>query len=209
MHIHNIFPILLRLLQSETVKQQNTTPSQNTQQLNSPQNHAQQRPTSTVEQQSRTNAQQSKTGTSTHIDTHGSTSTTLKGNPSEANNHLLFIPLPLKSEIFPDAKFYKQVATREEQQQDGQTEQNRLVFGIRAPSAGEIYFLIIQKDNYLSLKCAASKTETVQEIKNSFDNLKKSLAQQGWEDISLSCLHVDNPAVLPGMTPSGFIDLKI
>lgn len=131
-----------------------------------------------------------------------------KENPN-TQSELIFLPLPLKSEIFPDAKFYKQVTGRAKNQEDTSENQHRLVFGLKTPALGELYFLVIQNKNNLSIKCAASRHQTTRILKKSFTDLKDKLEQLGWKKIHCSCIHVKNPGELPGLTPAGFIDLKI
>ncbi len=131
-----------------------------------------------------------------------------KETPNPQNEYI-FLPIPLNSELFPNAKFYKQISAQEDnQQQEGQN-RHRLVFGLNAPSLGEIYFLIVQQEDKLSIRCAAAKASTVKTIKEGFTNFSEKLKEMGWGKIHWSCIHVENPGELPGMPASGFIDLKI
>lgn len=131
---------------------------------------------------------------------------------SGTQNDLTFVPLPLKSDIFPDARFYKQIDP-DEKQKNPDTQQNRLIFGLKTSTLGELYFLIIQQENKLSINCTASRPQSIAALKNGLSQLKKELHQSGWTNITCSCMHVEkpdqSPSIPPAATPLGVVDLKI
>lgn len=129
----------------------------------------------------------------------------------DPQGEFIFLPLPLKSEIFPEAKFYKQIIDRNEYQRDkgNNEEQYRIVLGLNTTGLGELCFLVWQKGNFLSVKCAASRSQTVQIIREKFPDLKESLARLGWDYVNLSCICVKNPGELPKTNLFGFVDRKI
>lgn len=208
MQINNLLPVLLELLLCGEANRENKSkiahPS-NRQQLS----RAQPNPSGPAQHTEQSKPAGRNKTVLENINHSSPGQVTTNKESGDPQSELIFLPLPLKSELFPDARFYKQITDGERSRQGDNEKQNRLVFGLNAPSLGELYFLVVQQENNLSIKCAASKLQTVNVLREGFTGLKEKLHRLGWKKIHCSCIQVKNPGEQPGVTPSGFIDFKI
>jgi hypothetical protein len=210
LQINNLLPVLLELLaQNETSRANANKPG--TAQSLTKQHLPRVQPNPSGPAQ---NSEQSNSagGAKTVLEqiTHSSQGQlTANKETGDPQSELIFLPLPLKSELYPDAKFYRQVNDEEKSGQDGDENQNRLVFGLKTASLGDIYFLVVQRESNLSIQCAASKLQTVDVLRKGFAELEKKLKRLGWQKVHYSCVQTENPGEPPIVMPSGFIDYKI
>lgn len=130
-------------------------------------------------------------------------------NP-EPQTEMILLPVPLKSEIFPNSKFFTKIKGQSDYNVDENTEQHNLAFYLNTIMLGELYFIVVQQENNLFVNCAASRIETVHVINSSFQELAKILTSMGWKHVHCSCIQLENPAAeLILTTPPGFLDTKI
>jgi len=208
LQISNLLPVILQLFLSAQTEQKSNKPGPLLQQ------HPGKQPAQKAGDEQARVPRAADNSRSTNL-TASLTKQSSTGQPNinmetpNPQNEIMFLPIPLNSELFPNAKFYKQISPKENNQQQEDLNHHRLVFGLDAPSLGEIYFMIVQQEDKLSIRCAAAKAQTVKAIREDLNNFSEKLKTMGWEKIHWSCIHVENPGELPGMPPSGFIDLKI
>lgn len=108
--------------------------------------------------------------------------------PSSTADNPQFLPLPLKTPLFPESRFY--ISSREQQkakQTGGGYESTDLFVELETSNMGRLWFGIISRDNKLGIRCLAENNKVVKELSKEMQALEKTLYRLGFDDVSLNC----------------------
>ncbi|HUW63910.1 MAG TPA: hypothetical protein VMW83_04315 [Spirochaetia bacterium] len=129
---------------------------------------------------------------------------------------LLFIPLPINSPLYPNARFF--LATKEDGGKTAggkdKSPSSHLVIGIDTENLGQLWFNVAAGSNDLLIKCFAEKEEVSRFIRASLPGLKSTLEELAFGKIDL--LSLTDPVLenleRPGSPDEGFgslIDIEV
>lgn len=126
----------------------------------------------------------------------------------------VFIPLPLRSELFPEVRFF---ARPEEEKPEAKAAEHKEIMDIFicliTERLGRVWVGLFCRKDSLSVKCFTDQEMTNKVLRQNFTPLRESLKEIGFEEVSLtSQARLELGAVVEGLLPkfeSHLLDHKI
>ncbi len=123
------------------------------------------------------------------------------------------LPLPLKSTLYPDTRFYT-CMRRDEQQHGREKEKNEtvIVFGLNTNSLGRLFFILTrQMDKKIDILCHAEKHDTSDKLNSRAEELTENLRKLGFDRVVFRCTALDPMLTKPstGFTSPRLLDSKV
>jgi len=118
------------------------------------------------------------------------------------------LPLPLKSNLYQDTRFY--IYKQQCEQQHSQKKENGetvIVFGLNTISLGRLFFILThQMNKKIDILCHAEKHDTSSKLNSRAEELTESLRKLGFDRVVFRCTVLD-----PMLTkaPTGFTSPRL
>lgn len=97
-----------------------------------------------------------------------------------------FTPLPLRSDLFRESRFFARVEDGQEQASSSSGKIRELFVCLHTENMGWIWVGLFWRNNFLSVKCFAESRLTSKTIKESFPVLREELMGAGFSEIALT-----------------------
>ncbi|MEG6512560.1 flagellar hook-length control protein FliK [Desulforamulus ruminis] len=106
--------------------------------------------------------------------------------PANRQDELSYVPLPLRSQIYEDARFYYKLRDF-----SAKTEENgevKVLFSIHTDLLGQLWFtLTAQPGKLLSVQCITENNEAAEAFRAASTALQEELSEVGYPSVILSC----------------------
>lgn len=104
----------------------------------------------------------------------------------DSSLQLPYVPLPLRSEIYQDARFYGKL--QDFRYKAGDQGETRMIFCLRTNNLGQLWFnLVIEPGKLLSIQCLTENNQSAGLFRQSSELLKTQLADLGFASVIVSC----------------------
>ncbi|GAB6178866.1 hypothetical protein JCM14036_01850 [Desulfotomaculum defluvii] len=106
-------------------------------------------------------------------------------NVSDRQDQLSYVPLPLRSSHYENARFYlkiKDLATKSDA-----NGQSKLIFHVNTDTLGSLWFSLSTQPGLLSVQCITESNTTAEVFRNNSLELQKSLVETGYQNVIVSC----------------------
>ena len=125
-----------------------------------------------------------------------------------------FIPLPLRSDLFPEVRFFARPEEEKPESKSSVPKENMDIFiCLITERLGRIWVGLFHRNDSLSVKCFTDQEMTNKVLRQNFTPLRESLKGIGFKEVSLtSQARLELSAVVEGLLPrfeSHLLDHKI
>lgn len=104
----------------------------------------------------------------------------------ERAEQLTYAPLPLRSELYEDARFYWKL--RDFKYTAGAGGEAKVIFCLGSETLGQLWFILTsQPGSFLSVQCITEDAAAAETFKATSGNLKDELILAGFTDVVVSC----------------------
>ncbi|AEF93155.1 hypothetical protein Desca_0251 [Desulfotomaculum nigrificans CO-1-SRB] len=104
----------------------------------------------------------------------------------ERNDQLPYVPLPLRSEFYQDARFYARL--QDFKYKTGNLDETRIIFCLRTVNLGQLWFnLAIRPGKLLSVQCLTENNSSAELFKENAELLQAALVELGFASVIVSC----------------------
>ncbi len=126
----------------------------------------------------------------------------------------VFMPLPLRSDLFPETRFFVRPVEEKSEAQTAEPDQNMDIFiCLITETMGRVWVGLFCRKDYLSVKCFTDQESTNKILRQNFTPLRESLKEIGFKEVSLtSQARLELGAVVEGLLPkfeSHLLDHKV
>lgn len=97
-----------------------------------------------------------------------------------------YVPLPLRTPLYEDAKFYWKLKDLSAKVQGNG--ESKVIFSINTDNLGLLWFtLTTQENKYLSVQCITETSSLAEVFRDSAEVLQRELTEVGYENVVFSC----------------------
>jgi len=101
-------------------------------------------------------------------------------------NQPTFAPLPLRSELFPGARFFTRLDEREGSGEDYSEQDTEIFVYIETDNMGPIWVSLSWKNKTLSVKYYTENEEASKTLKKGFPDIRGDLIESGFPEVALT-----------------------
>ena len=143
------------------------------------------------------------------LETEGAKAPALRAAPAETPQQKAeqpfsippFIPLPLRTDLFHEARFFARLG-EEKSEADGGREAEEFFICLITENLGRIWIGVACRSDFLSVKCFTDQEGTNKILRQNFSPLREELKTTGFSEVSLtSQARAELGAVVEGLLP--------
>lgn len=98
----------------------------------------------------------------------------------------VFTPLPLRSELYPEARFFARLEDREEASAAGGEPVAEVFIHVVTGHLGHIWINLVKRQNYLSVKYFTDNEAASRILRDNFPPVREDLKAIGFQEVSLT-----------------------
>jgi len=97
-----------------------------------------------------------------------------------------FTPLPLRSELFPEATFFARLGEREAKSTADSESVTEISIHIVTGNLGHIWINLSSRNDFLSVKCFTDSENSSKILRENFPHMRDDLKELGFQEVSLT-----------------------
>lgn len=125
-----------------------------------------------------------------------------KQAPEQPAQPPAFAPLPLRSALFPEARFFARVGKEKPGSNAGAQQVAELFICLVTENLGRIWVALFCRKDFLSVKYFTSNSAASKTLRENFPSLREDLIEAGFKEVSLSSqTRAELGAIADGLLP--------
>jgi len=107
-----------------------------------------------------------------------------KASAEPPTTQLNFVPLPMRSDLFPEARFFARLDERDGENRTGGAEKTEIFVYVETDSLGSIWVSMSWINHSLSIRYYTENNDSSKTIREDFAVIKKDLIELGFKEVS-------------------------